>query len=379
MSGRVFYADHNATTPCDPRVAALILENSVETYGNANSNHAYGHSAKAAVEHAQDQVAECVDCDPEDIVFTSGATEALNLFFKGLASSQSLAFLTSEIEHSAVINSISRRVSRSGSTSFIPLRTGGIVTPEAIEGFADRGIDVVTLQAINPETGVQQDIAPLVRAAKAIGALVIVDAAQGLWKMPLRFRAWDCDAMVISAHKAYGPKGAGALIVRRPVRAALTALHDGGGSPGQRLRAGTENVPTMAGFGLCCELVRRESDVWRSQVEAARNHFEMRLQDRLPDQVISWFQRFDRAPNTSSMSFRGLSAELLLIQLTDLAASYGSACNAGSFEPSRALLASGMERGLAEGTIRFSFGRDISLAGAEVAVELVVSAFRRCT
>lgn len=378
MPGEALYADHNATTPCDPRVATFILENSVETFGNANSDHLYGRSARAALQRSQDRIAECVDCDLEDIVFTSGATEALNLFFKGLAPSQSLAFLTSEIEHSAVINSISRRVSQSGSTSFMPLRAGGIVTPDDIENFADRGIDVVTLQAINPETGVQQDIAPLVRAAKAIGALVIVDAAQGLWKMPLSFRDWDCDAMVISAHKAYGPKGAGALIVRRPVRDALTALHDGGVSPGQRLRAGTENVPTMAGFGLCCELVRRESDVWRSQVEAARNHFEMLLQNRLPGQAISWFQQFNRAPNTSSISFKGLSAELLLIQLTDLAASYGSACNSGSFEPSRALLASGMPRDLAEGTIRFSFGRDFSMAGAEMAVDSVVSAHSRC-
>lgn len=378
MLDPVFYADHNATTPCDPRVAAFILENSVENYGNANSDHAYGRSARAAVLHAQDQIAECVDCDPEDIVFTSGATEALNLFFKGLAPSQSLAFLTSEIEHSAVINPISRRVSRSGSTSFIPLRAGGIVTPDAIESFADRGIDVVTLQAINPETGVQQDIASLVQAAKAIGALVIVDAAQGLWKMPLSFRDWDCDAMVISAHKAYGPKGAGALIVRRPVRDAITPLHDGGFSSGQRLRAGTENVPTICGFGLCCELVSREAHEWRSIVSEGRNQFETQLMDRLPGRVCSWFAQFGRAPNVSSLSFLGLSADLLLAQLINVAASYGSACNAGSFEPSSVLLASGMPRDLAEGTIRFSFGRNFSAKEAECLAKSVASAWKRC-
>lgn len=378
MLGQVFYADNNATTPCDPRVASFILKNSVETFGNANSDHRYGRSARTALQRSQAQIAECVDCDPEEIIFTSGATEALNLFFKGLASNQSLAFLTSEIEHSAVINSIRRRVSRSGSMSIMPLRAGGIVTPEAIESFAGCGIDVVTLQAINPETGVQQQIAPLVQAAKAIGAVVIVDAAQALWKKPLSFREWDCDAMVISAHKAYGPKGAGALILREPVRSAVTALHDGGVTPGQPLRAGTENVPTMAGFGLCCELVRQESHLWRSRVCAARNHFEMQLLDRLPGQVCSWFAEFDRAPNTSSLSFRGLSADLLLAQLNDVAASYGSACNAGSFEPSRVLLASGMPRELAEGTIRFSFGRSFIAAEAERVAESVVSAWQRC-
>jgi cysteine desulfurase len=378
MIDKVFYADHNATTSCDPRVAAFIEKISVECYGNANSDHHYGRSARAALQRSRDQIAECVDCDPEDIVFTSGATEALNLFFKGLAANQSLAFLTSEIEHSAVINSISRRVSRSGSMSFIPLRAGGVVTPGAIESFANCGIDVVTLQAINPETGVQQDIKPLVQAAKSIGALVIVDAAQALWKIPLSFRDWDCDAIVLSAHKAYGPKGAGALIVRRPVRDAITALHDGGALPDQRLRAGTENVPTMAGFGLCCELLRLESDGWRSRVLSARNHFEMLLQDRLQGQVFSWFRQFDRAPNTSSMSFKDVSAELLLIQLTDVAASYGSACNSGSLEPSRVLLASGMERDLAEGTVRFSFGRDFSLLEADQAVNSIVSARKRC-
>jgi cysteine desulfurase len=352
----------------------------MDLHTNPKPDWSSGNKAASMRAYAEwmNEIAQCVDCDPEDIVFTSGATEALNLFFKGLAPSQSLAFLTSEIEHSAVINSISRRVSLAGSMSFIPLDSGGIVTPDAIATFSSQGIDVVTLQAINSETGVQQDIAPLVQAAKAIGAVVIVDAAQALWKMPLSFRDWDCDAIVISAHKAYGPKGAGALIVRSPVKDAIFALHDGGMSPGQRLRAGTENVATMAGFGLCCELVKRDSNVWRSQVVSARNHFELRLQDRLPGVAVSWFKGFDRAPNTSAISFRGISAEILLVQMSDIAASIGSACNSGTLEPSRVLLATGIERELAGGTIRFSFGRDFTVAQAEYAVESVVAAYHRC-
>lgn len=375
-TSNVFYADHNATTPCDPSVIRAMVECLAEDFGNPNSTHVYGRCALQRLEWARDQIAACVDCDREDIVFTSGATEAINLFVKGLADERGLSFLLSDIEHSSVMEAIRRRTFSLGEARQLSLLPGGKIDSDVLRTECGAGVDVAVLQAVNSETGVVQNVRTLVQTARSQGAITFVDAAQALWKLPVSFREWGCDAMVLSAHKAYGPKGAGALIARKPIRRAIARLIDGGG-PDQSLRAGTENVPAMVGFGLCCLQVSEFSENWRRSVCAARNLFESTVLELIGSQVISQFEMHERAPNTSSLTFRGIGADVMLAQMYDIAASYGAACSSGSLEPSMTLLASGMSREDASSTIRFSFGPDFDEGLAIEVANRVWSAYKR--
>jgi cysteine desulfurase len=369
-SPKVFYADHNATTPCSISATQAVLECLQEEFGNPNSTHIFGRMARERLSMAREQVAACLDCDFDDVVFTSGATEAINLFVKGIAQGKDLNFALSDIEHPAVLESVKARI-----------KSGGRVETLSVDDQCRIKInhslqaDVVLFQSANSESGVIQDVAKLVKEASSNGSITFVDAAQSLWKMPISFREWGCDAMVVSAHKAYGPKGAGALIASKAIRNAIQKQIDGGTSS-QRLRSGTENVPAYVGFGACCADVISSAKDWQAKVSKARDLFETLLISQSEGQISSKFSICERIPNTSSLTLKGVRADQFLIQMHDIAASYGSACSSGSFQPSKALLAFGLSQEEAESTIRFSFGADTAIDDIPLVVASVLRAIQ---
>ena len=374
------HLDHHATTPVDPRVVDAMLPFFSETFGNASSrHHAFGWAARDAVATARKEVAAVIGADPREIVFTSGATESDNLAVRGVATAdpqRSLHVVTMTTEHHAILDPC-RRLEREGiDVSYVPPRPDGRCEPAAVAAALRPDTRLVSVMAANNEIGVVQPIAEIAELTKARGILLHTDAAQAVGKIPIDVDALGVDLLSFTAHKLCGPKGIGALYVRRRrPRIAIAPLADGGGQEGG-VRSGTLNVPGIVGFGAATAIVRAELADEAKRIGALRDRLLAGLRERLEGVTVNG-SLTERVPHNLNVSFAGIEGESLLIGLDDIAVSSGAACTAANPEPSHVLAAIAVPAHLARASIRFGLGRTTSTDEIDYAIEKVSSLVTR--
>jgi len=352
------YLDHNATTPLDPVVADRVAETMRSVWGNASSIHHFGQQAKAVLDEARGQIASFIGADTSEIVFTAGGTEGNNLAIRGVADAAEASgrkhLVTSAIEHEAVLNTMKSLARKGWRVTVVPVDASGIVSIDRVRDAITDDTAIVSVMHANNEIGTVQPIAEIAAIAHERGALCHTDAVQSAGKMPIDVRALGVDLLTIAAHKFYGPKGAGALWVKRGVR--LVSPLTGGRQERSR-RAGTENVPALAGMGVAAQLAQRSLASEGPRLAA--------LRDRLEHGILATISGTERngaatprVPNTANISIDRVEAESLLIglDLAGIAVSSGSACSSGTLEPSHVLKAMGLPHARTLGSIRFSFG-----------------------
>jgi cysteine desulfurase len=352
------YFDHNATTPVAPAVAEAMKEALVQDFGNASSVHHFGQKAKARLDEARTELARLLHAEPSEIVFTSGGTEADNLALRGVAEALEPTgrrhLIASAIEHEAVLVTFKALARRGWKTTLLPVDSTGIVRPDTLEAALTGETAIVSVMHANNEIGTIQPIAEFAKLAHARGALFHTDAVQSVAKIPVDVRALGIDLLSLSAHKFNGPKGAGALWIKRGTR--LTA-HMTGGKHERNRRAGTENVPAIVGLGVAARLGVEKLVPERARLSELRNQVEEGILARVAGTAINGV-RDPRVPNTTNISFDGVEAESLLIalDLEGIAVSTGSACSSGTLEPSHVLRAMGLAAHRTQNSIRVSLG-----------------------
>ena len=354
------YMDYQATTPADPRVVEAMQPYWSALYGNPHSaDHAFGWSADAAVEMARGHIAALLGADPDEIVFTSGATEANNLAVLGIARASPVTrkrIVVSAIEHKCVLAAARAAADDGFEVTTVPVGSDGIVDPCAIAGVLDDRVALVSVMAVNNEIGTVQPLPEIAALCAAAGAVFHTDAAQALSALPMDVAALGVDLMSLSAHKAYGPKGMGALFVRRGLRVRPKPIIHGGGQEGG-LRSGTLPTPLCVGFGEACRILASERDGDVTRMRVLHDRFLAELLKTVPDLKVNGNQVV-RHPGNLNLLFPSIDASLLLQHLhPNVAASTGSACTSGQPEPSHVLRAIGLSSDDANASIRFSIGR----------------------
>lgn len=353
------YFDHNATTPLAEPVAEVFTAVLREDFGNASSVHHFGQRAKARLDDARTAVAELIAAEPSEIVYTSGGTEADNFALRGVAEALEPTgrrhLIASAIEHEAVLVTLRALARRGWRTTLIPVGQTGIVDPGALAAALTDDTALVSVMHANNELGTIQPVAELARLSHARGALFHSDAVQSVGKVPVDVRALGVDLLSLSAHKFNGPKGAGALWIKRGTR--ITAILTGGKHERTR-RAGTENVPAIAGLGEAARLAAAKLTREAQRVSALRNRLERGVLEHVPGTAVNGALE-PRVPNTTNISFDGIEAESLLIalDLEGVAVSTGSACSSGTLEPSHVLRAMGLPAHRTQNSIRISLGQ----------------------
>ncbi len=354
------YMDNHATTPLDPRVLEAMLPFFTERFGNAASrNHSFGWQAEEAVETGRKQIAELIGATAKEIVITSGATESDNLAIKGVAEmyrQKGNHIVTAVTEHKAVLDTCKRLEKYGFEVTYLRVKRDGLIDLDELkQAITDRTI-LVTIMMVNNEVGVVQPIAEIGRIARERGVLFHTDAVQAAGKIPFDVNALNVDLASLSAHKMYGPKGVGALYVRRKnPRVLLAPILDGGGHE-RGMRSGTLNVPGIVGFGKAAEICRQEMAAESVRVGALRDRLNAGLHANL-DEIYVNGSLEHRAPNNLNVSFAYVEGESLLMGISDVAVSSGSACTSASLEPSYVLKALGTGDDLAHSSIRFGLGR----------------------
>jgi cysteine desulfurase len=352
------YFDHNATTPVAPEVAEAMSRVLTEDFGNASSVHHFGQRAKARLDEARSEVGTLIGAEPAEIVFTSGGTEADNLALRGAAEALEPTgrrhLIASGIEHEAVLVTLKALARRGWTTTLLPVDATGIVSPDALAAALTDQTAIVSVMHANNEIGTIQPVQALAALARARGALFHTDAVQSVGKIPVNVRDLGVDLLSLSAHKFNGPKGVGALWIKRGTR--LTA-HMTGGKHERNRRAGTENVPAIAGLGVAARLAGAKLDVEAARLSALRDALEQGVLARVPGTAVNGV-RDPRVPNTTNISFDGVEAESLLIalDLEGIAVSTGSACSSGTLEPSHVQRAMGLPAHRTQNSIRLSLG-----------------------
>ena len=352
------YLDYNATSPPAAEVIATVNRVLGSEFGNASSVHAFGQRAKAVLDDARARVAGLIDADPSEIVLTSGGTEADNLALRGAADALERSgrrkIVTTGIEHEAVLNTVKALERHGWTVRTLSVPETGVLTPEAFAAAIDRETAIVSVMHANNEVGTIQPIAQLAAIAREHGALFHTDAVQSVGKIPVSVKQLGVDALSLSGHKFGGPKGTGALWIRRGVRLVSTMT---GGRQERNRRAGTENVPLLAGLGVAAQLAAAHLDATATRVSALRDRLEGKILGAVSGTVVNG-DPTARVPNTTNISFDGLEAESLLIalDLEGVAVSTGSACSSGSLEPSHVLRAMGLPSARARNSLRFSLG-----------------------
>jgi cysteine desulfurase len=368
------YLDYNATTPILPEVAEAMLPYLRERFGNPSSLHAFGRSAREAVERAREQVAALLGCEAGEVVFTSGGTEANNLAIRGAAEARPdrRHVVTSVIEHPATSNPCTWLERHGWRVTRVGVDRDGRARFEEIRDALSGDTALVTVMHSNNETGVLQPIADAAKAARAVGATVHSDAAQSVGKVPVRVGEVDVDLLSIAGHKLYAPKGVGALFVRRdtPLLPFILGASQEGG-----LRPGTENVASIVGFGVACGCLRRDLAAEGARVRGLRDRLWERLAAEARGVVLNG-HRSERLPNTLNVRFPGVSGTALLAAAPELAASTGSACHAGHEEASAVVLAMGVPSPDAIGSVRLTLGRQTTLEEVDRAATTLVRAWR---
>lgn len=358
----MIYLDNHATTRVDPRVLDVMLPYFSQHYGNAASiNHAFGWAARDAVEKAREQVARLIHADPRGVVFTSGATEANNLAIKGLLQPALRTGLrphviTNLAEHRAVLEPL-KRLERAGvAVSWLPVDEFGQVQPQQVLETLRPETLLVSVMAANNEIGTLNPVAMIGAICRQRGVMFHCDAVQAAGRVPLDFAALPCDLMSLSAHKMYGPKGVGALVVRKGSKASrLEPLIDGGGHE-SHLRSGTLAVPLIVGFGAACELAQAELATEPQRVSQLRDDLWNRLSVARPDLVLNGHPT-QRLPGNLNVSIPGIDGEVLMNSIKEIAISSGSACTSADPEPSHVLRAIGRSDQLTRASLRFGLGR----------------------
>jgi cysteine desulfurase len=354
------YMDYHATTPVDPRVVDAMLPYFTEKFGNAASrNHPFGWQAEEAVEQARKQIAELIGASAKEIVFTSGATESDNLAIKGVAEmyrEKGNHIITCVTEHKAVIDACKRLEKQGYRVTYLPVKKDGLIDAADLRSAITDKTILITVMAANNEIGVMQPIAEIGAIAKGKGVLFHTDAVQAVGKVPFSVNELKVDMASISAHKIYGPKGVGALYVRRRnPRVLLAPMIDGGGHE-RGMRSGTLNVPGIVGFGKAAELCRLEMAADAERLRALRDRLNRRLHVGLDEIYVNGSME-RRLPHNLNISFAYVEGESLLMGINDVAVSSGSACTSASLEPSYVLKALGAGDDLAHSSIRFGLGR----------------------
>jgi cysteine desulfurase len=354
------YLDHNSTTPMDPRVLEAMLPYFLENFGNAASrNHSFGWQAEEAVDYAREQIAQLIGADPKEIIFTSGATEGNNLGIKGvyeMYASKGNHIITSTTEHKAVLDTCKHLEKLGAEVTYLEVQPDGLIDLKQLEAAMKPTTILVAIMYANNEIGVIQPVKEIGAIAKKHGALFFTDAVQAVGKIPVDVIADGIDIMSFTAHKMYGPKGVGALYVRRKnPRVKVTAQIDGGGHE-RGMRSGTLNVPGIVGFGKACELARLEMAADTERISKLRDKLENAL--KLIDETYVNGNPAHRLPHVSNISFKYVEGEGLMMGFNkDIALSSGSACTSASLEPSYVLKALGLGDDLAHSSLRFGLGR----------------------
>jgi cysteine desulfurase len=365
------YFDHNATTPVDPAVAETIARVMVEEFGNASSVHHFGQRAKGVLDEARSSVAALIGGEPSEVVFTSGGTESDNFALRGAAEALEPTgrrhLIASSIEHEAVLVTLRALARRGWKVTLLPVDTTGIVKPDSLAQAMTPDTAIVSVMHANNEIGTIQPVAELAKIAHAQGALMHTDAVQSIGKIPVDVRALGVDLLSLSAHKFNGPKGVGALWIKRGAR--VTSILTGGKHERSR-RAGTENVPGIAGLGVAVNLAAKKLATESPRIAALRDRLEAEILARVPGTAVNGSPE-PRVPNTTNISFEAIEAESLLIalDLEGVAVSTGSACSSGTLEPSHVLRAMGLPSPRTQNSIRLSLGA----GNTDAEVDFVVS------
>lgn len=356
---RHIYLDHSATTPVDPQVAELMLKYFLEYYGNPSSVHFYGRQVKKALEEARVQVASFIGANVSEITFTSGGTEADNLAVQGIARARAdkgKHLITSAIEHHAILDTFKHLEKNGYELTILPVDEEGLINVADVSKAIRPDTILISIMHANNEVGSIQPIEEIGKITREKGIIFHVDAVQSLGKVPIDVNKMNIDLLTISSHKIYGPKGVGALYVRKGVKILPLVF---GGAQERKVRSGTENAPGIIGFGKACELAQQRMEEENKEL--------VRLRDKLIDGILSKIDYVKlngprgekRLPNNVNVSINFVEGESLLLSLDMLgiAASSGSACTSGSLDPSHVLLAMGLSHEVAHGSLRFSLGR----------------------
>lgn len=366
------YLDYNATTPVDPAVVDEIVPLLKEGFGNASSNHPYGRRAKQAVDLGREMVAALLGCQPSEVIFTSGGTESNNQALIGTAfanTDRGRHIITTAIEHPAVINPLRWLEKHGFRVTFLPVDGTGMVDPEEVRRAITDETILVSVMHANNEVGTLQPLSRIGAIARERGVLLHTDAAQSVGKVPTRVDELGVDLLTVAGHKFYAPKGVGALYIRKGVR--IDPYLHGAGHEGGR-RAGTENVPYIAGLGKAAELALGRLSSEADGIATLRDRFHKKL-EALAGGVVLNGHPAERLPNTLNVSFDGIVGAALLAQIPEIAASTGSACHDGSGELSGVLKAMGLSRPQGFGAVRFSIGRLTTAEQLDRAAELVAA------
>ncbi|KAI8878848.1 cysteine desulfurase [Backusella circina FSU 941] len=377
--GRPIYLDMQATSPTDPRVLDAMLPYMTELYGNPHSRtHAYGWETEKAVDKAREEVAELIGADPKEVIFTSGATESNNLSIKGVArfyKNKKKHIITTQTEHKCVLDSCRVLQEEGFEVTYLPVQTNGIVDLKLLEETIRPDTALVSIMTVNNEIGVLQPIAEIGKICRSKKVFFHTDAAQAVGKVPLDVNAMNVDLMSISGHKLYGPKGIGAIYVRRRPRVRLEPIQSGGGQE-RGLRSGTVPANLCVGLGAACRIAKEEMDYDHERI--------LRLSQRLINGIQSKVEEVHRNgdaeknyPGCVNLSFSYVEGESLLMALKDIALSSGSACTSASLEPSYVLRALGADDEMAHSSIRFGIGRFTTEKEVDFVIQKVVEHVHR--
>ena len=373
------YLDYQATTPTDPRVVEAMLPYFTEVFGNPHSrNHRFGWDAEEAVEKGRAQVAQIIGANEKEIIFTSGATESNNLAIKGVArfhKDQKRHIVTCVTEHKCVLDSCRHLELEGFRVTYLPVQKNGLIDLDRLRDSISDETALVSIMAVNNEIGVIQPLAEIGGICRERKVYFHTDAAQAVGKIPLDVQAMHVDLMSISGHKIYGPKGIGALYVRRRPRVRLEALISGGGQE-RGMRSGTLPTPLCVGLGEACRIAAAEMGAEAERLRALRTRFLDKIKAELPEVYVNGDLEH-RIPGNLNLSFAYVEGEGLMMGIKDLAVSSGSACTSASLEPSYVLRALGVEEELAHTSLRIGFGRFTTEAEVDHAVERIVGEVRR--
>ena len=374
MTDELIYLDHNATTPVDRRVVEAMLPYFTEKFGNAASDHAYGIEAKRAVDKAREQIAAVINARPEEIIFTSGATESDNIALFGVAekyADEGDHIITCVTEHKAVLDCCKQLEKMGKRVTYLPVDQYGLVDPDDVRRAITPQTILISIMAANNEIGTLAPLEKIGAIAKEHEVLFHTDAAQMVGHLPVDVQAMNIDAMSLSAHKVYGPKGIGALYRRRSnPRVRLEPRIYGGGHE-RGIRSGTLNVPAIVGFGEALEIADREMELDAARFRAWTQQMYQRLKEEIEDVQLNGHPT-QRLPNNLNLSLPGIDAKTLVMNLKNVAISTGSACTAASVEPSHVIFALGFEEERAHNSVRIGVGRFNDDDQIKVAVDRIL-------
>jgi len=371
------YLDNHSTTPCDPRVVEVMLPYFTEKFGNAASrNHSFGWEAEEGVEHARKQIAQLIHADPKEIIFTSGATESDNLALKGVVEmyrEKGDHIITSSTEHRAVIDTAKYLEKKGVSVTFLPVDKTGMVSPDDVRNAITDKTILISIMLANNEIGTINPVREIGKVAKEKGIIFHCDATQGVGKIPVNVQEMGIDLMSFTSHKIYGPKGIGALYVRRKApRVRLEPMIHGGGHE-RGMRSGTLAVPLVVGFGKACELCEQEMPTESIRMAKMRDRLQEGIMGEMEEVYLNGHPT-ERLPGNLNISFAYVEGEALLMGVKEIALSSGSACTSATLEPSYVLRALGVGSDLAHSSIRFGLGRFTTDEEIEYTIDRMIKA-----